>query len=37
MSDKLESIIASKIGVDDGRELPDIDGVDWALPQERYD
>ena len=37
MSAKLESIIAAEIGVDDGRELPDVEGVDWALPQERYD
>jgi arylsulfatase len=37
MSAKLESIIASEIGVDDGRELPDVDGVDWALPQNRFD
>jgi len=37
MSAKLESIIAAEIGVDDGRELPDVDGVDWALPQERFD
>ena len=37
MSAKLEAVIATEIGVDDGRELPDIDGVDWALPQERFD
>jgi len=37
MSVKLESIIALEIGVDDGRELPDVDGVDWALPQNRFD
>jgi len=37
MSEKLEAIIAAEIGVDDGRELPEIDGVDWALPQARFD
>lgn len=37
MSAKLESVIAAEIGVDDGRELPDIDGIDWALPQARFD
>ena len=37
MSTKLESIIAAEIGIDDGRELPDVDGIDWALPQQRYD
>ena len=37
LSNKLESIITQEIGVDDGRELPDVDGIDWALPQERYD
>jgi len=37
MNARLESIIAAEIGVDDGRELPDVDGIDWALPQERYD
>jgi arylsulfatase len=34
---KLEAIIATEIGIDDGRELPDIDGIDWALPQDRFD
>jgi len=37
MSAKLESVIAAEIGIDDGRELPDVEGVDWALPQDRYD
>lgn len=37
MSAKLDSIITAEIGIDDGRELPDIDGVDWALPQQRFD
>ena len=37
MSAKLESVIAAEIGVDDGRELPEVDGVEWSLPQERYD
>ncbi|MDH4124441.1 MAG: sulfatase-like hydrolase/transferase [Gammaproteobacteria bacterium] len=37
MSNKLESIIATEIGVDDGSELPDVEGVDWALPQARFD
>jgi len=37
MSAKLESVIAAEIGVDDGRELPSVDGIDWTLPQNRYD
>jgi len=37
MSEKLEAIIQAEIGVDDGRELPDVDGVDWTLPQQRFD
>jgi arylsulfatase A-like enzyme len=37
MNAKLESIIAAEIGVDDGRELPEVDGIDWTLPQERFD
>lgn len=37
MSAKLESMIAAEIGVDDGRELPDVDGIEWALPQQRFD
>lgn len=31
MSGKLEKIIAEEIGVDDGRELPDIPTVDWTI------
>ena len=37
MSAKLEALIAAEIGVDDGRELPDVEGIDWALPQDRFD
>jgi arylsulfatase len=37
MNAKLAAIIAAEIGVDDGRELPDVDGIDWALPQNRFD
>lgn len=37
MSTKLESIIAAEIGVDDGRELPDVDGIDWTLQRDRFD
>jgi len=37
MSAKLEAIIAAEIGVDDGRELPDVDGIDWTLRQDRFD
>jgi len=37
MSNKLESIIAAEIGVDDGSELPAVDGIDWMLKRDRYD
>jgi arylsulfatase len=37
MSEKLEASIAAEIGVDDGRELPDVEGIAWALPQDRFD
>ena len=37
MNAKLDSIIAAEIGIDDGRELPQVDGIDWTLPQERFD
>jgi len=37
MNAKLETIIAAEIGIDDGRELPDVEGIDWALPQDRFD
>jgi arylsulfatase len=31
MNDKLEAIIKAEIGVDDGREMPALDGVDWSI------
>ncbi|MEQ9563614.1 MAG: sulfatase-like hydrolase/transferase [Woeseiaceae bacterium] len=37
MNAKLDAIISDEIGVDDGRELPNIEGINWALPQERFD
>jgi arylsulfatase len=37
MSAKLEAAIRAEIGVDDGRELPDIDGVQWQLQPDRFD
>jgi arylsulfatase len=37
MNAKLDSVIATEIGIDDGRELPQVDGIDWTLPQERFD
>lgn len=37
MNKKLEAIITAEIGVDDGSELPEVDGIDWALPQARFD
>jgi len=37
MNARLEAIIAAEIGVDDRHELPDVDGIDWALPQNRFD
>lgn len=37
MNARLDSIISAEIGIDDGRELPDIEGIDWALPQARFD
>ena len=37
MSAKLERLIAAEIGVDDGRELPEIEGIDWTLVNERFD
>lgn len=37
MNTKLESMIASEFGVDNGRELPDVDGIDWTLQNERFD
>ena len=35
MSEKLEAVIKTEIGVDDGREMPDIRNVDWKI--ERVD
>lgn len=35
MSEKLESLIKAEIGVDDGREMPKIEGIDWGI--ERID
>jgi len=37
MNARLEAVIAAEIGVDDGHELPNVDGIDWALPQNRFD
>lgn len=37
MSGKLESTIAAEIGVDDGGELPDVNGIDWMLQEDRFD
>jgi len=39
MSAKLERAIAAEIGVDDGREMPDLNGKDlnWALPMNALD
>ncbi len=37
MNAKLDALIAAEIGVDDGRELPDVEGIDWQLPQARFD
>jgi arylsulfatase len=31
MSAKLETLIKAEIGVDDGRELPEISGITWTL------
>jgi arylsulfatase A-like enzyme len=31
MSNKLEAIIKAEIGVDDGREMPKLEGVDWNI------
>lgn len=33
MSAKLEQVIKDEIGVDDGREMPDIKGISWTLNQ----
>jgi len=37
MNATLDSIIATEIGVDDGRELPEVDGIDWTLQRKRFD
>jgi arylsulfatase A-like enzyme len=39
LSDKLERAIAAEIGVDDGREMPMLQGrkIDWALPMNAID
>ncbi|TIC85350.1 sulfatase-like hydrolase/transferase [Crenobacter intestini] len=31
MNQKLESAIKSEIGVDDGREMPEVDRIDWSI------
>jgi arylsulfatase A-like enzyme len=31
MSEKLETVIKAEIGVDDGREMPDVPNVDWEI------
>jgi len=31
MSEKLEAVIKAEIGVDDGREMPDVKGIAWTL------
>ena len=31
MSEKLETVIKAEIGVDDGREMPDVPNVDWTI------
>jgi len=31
MSSKLEALIKEEIGVDDGREMPNVDGIDWTI------
>jgi arylsulfatase len=31
MSAKLERVIAAEIGKDDGREMPDIPNLTWAI------
>jgi len=37
MNAKLDALIAAEIGVDDGRELPDVEGIDWQLHHARFD
>ncbi len=31
MSTTLETLIKAEIGADDGREMPKVDGIDWAI------
>ena len=31
MSDKLEGLIKAEIGVDDGREMPDVATISWTI------
>jgi arylsulfatase A-like enzyme len=31
MSAKLEAVIQAEIGVDDGREMPDVEGIKWSI------
>jgi Domain of unknown function (DUF4976) len=31
MSDKLETVIKMEIGVDNGREMPEVKGISWTL------
>jgi hypothetical protein len=31
MSNKLEAVIQAEIGVDDGREMPNVEGIRWAV------
>jgi arylsulfatase len=37
MSGKLEAAIKEEIGVDDGREMPDVDNLTWSLQEDRLD
>lgn len=37
MNAKLQALIDREIGRDDGSELPEVAGIDWALPQDRFD
>ena len=30
-SAKLEALITHEIGLDDGREMPDFDNIDWTI------
>jgi len=37
MNGKLDAIIAAEFGVDNGRELPRVEGIDWTLQDQRFD